>query len=293
MSRVAIATDTNSGITIEEAKQLGVFSLPMCFFINDKKYFECIDLTQEDFYKIISDPKVTVATTQPSPGELEDFWNSLLKEHDEVVYIPMSSGLSSSCGTAKVLADEHFSGKVHVVDNHRISITQYQSAIDAKILSEQGKTGLEIKKELEANASNSSIYIMVNNLSYLKRGGRITAAGAIIASVMSLKPVLQIQGEKLDAFSKCRGIASAKKSMIDAMKNDFENRFKEFVDNKTMSLHIAYSDMTEDEVNNWYNEVKEAFPEYEIHAAPLSLSIGCHIGPGSLAIACANAVTKP
>lgn len=289
MSKVAVAADSNSGITQEEAEKLGVYILPMTFFINEKKYLEGIDLSQEDFYKIIADSKTNVATTQPSLGELSEFWNNILKDYDELVYIPMSAGLSSSCASAKMLAETDFSGKVHVVDNHRISVTQYQSVIDAKALADSGKSGSEIKKELEENSSNSSIYIMVNKLTYLKRGGRITAAGALIANVMNLKPVLQIQGEKLDAFSKCRGINAAKQSMLNAMKTDFEGRFKEFTDNGTMRLHYAYSDMTVFEIEKWRSEIQEAFPEYELHGAPLSLSIGCHIGPGSLAIACAAA----
>lgn len=287
MSKIAIAADSNSGITQKEAQKLGVFILPMTFFINEKKYLEGIDISQDEFYSLIADSRTNVATTQPSPGELEEFWKKILENYDELVYIPMSSGLSSSCSSAKMLAEREFAGKVHVVDNHRISVTQYQSVLDAKLLAEENKTGEEIKNELEANASNSSIYIMVNKLTYLKRGGRVTAAGALIANVMNLKPVLQIQGEKLDAFSKCRGMALAKKSMLGAMKADFEGRFQKFVADQTMTLHMAYSDMTVFEVEKWKSEIQEAFPGYSVHAAPLALSIGCHIGPGSLAIACA------
>lgn len=291
MSKTAVATDTNSGITQQEAEQLGIFLLPMSFNVNGKDYKEGIDITQDDFYKIIADSKTTVFTTQPSPGELTEFWDEILKEYDEIVYIPMSSGLSSSCQTAKLLAQTDHEGKVFVVDNHRISVTQYQSVIDAKAMAENGIGGEKICRRLEEDATKSSIYIMVNKLTYLKRGGRVTAAGALIANVMNLKPVLQIQGEKLDAYSKCRGTKAAKVSMIEAMKKDFESRFKSLIEQDLMTLHLAYSDMTVFEVESWKNELRTAFPEYNIHAAPLSLSIGCHIGPGSLAVACAK-ITK-
>lgn len=291
MSKTAVATDTNSGITQQEAEQLGIFLLPMSFNVNGKDYKEGIDITQDDFYKIIADSKTTVFTTQPSPGELTEFWDEILKEYDEIVYIPMSSGLSSSCQTAKLLAQTDHEGKVFVVDNHRISVTQYQSVIDAKAMAESGIGGEKICRRLEEDATKSSIYIMVNKLTYLKRGGRVTAAGALIANVMNLKPVLQIQGEKLDAYSKCRGTKAAKVSMIEAIKKDFESRFKSLIEQDLMTLHLAYSDMAVFEVESWKNELRTAFPEYNIHAAPLSLSIGCHIGPGSLAVACAK-ITK-
>ena len=292
MSKTAVATDTNSGMTQKEAEQFGIFLLPMSFTVNGKEYKEGIELTQEDFYKIIADSKTTVSTTQPSPGELTEFWDNILKEYDEIVYIPMSSGLSSSCRTAKSLAQTDYEGKVFVADNHRISITQYQSVIDAKAMAENGIGGDEICRKLEEDGAESSIYIMVNKLTYLKRGGRVTAAGALIANVMNLKPVLQIQGEKLDAYSKCRGTKAAKLSMLDAMKKDFDSRFKELIEQDRMSLRVAYSDMTIFEVESWKNEVKAAFPEFgNIEATPLSLSVGCHIGPGSLAIACAK-ITK-
>ena len=288
MSKTAIATDTNSGITVEEANSLGIFLMPMSFTVNHKDYREGIDLTQSEFYQIIADPKTNVSTTQPSPGELIEFWNDILHDYEEIVYIPMSSGLSSSCQTAKLLAASDFEGKVFVADNHRISVTQYQSVIDAKALADSGLSGKEICDKLEADAAESSIYIMVNKLTYLKRGGRVTAAGALIANVMNLKPVLQIQGDKLDAYSKCRGTKAAKLSMLQAMKKDFEGRFRQHIENGYMTLHYAYSDMTVFEVETWKSEIQDAFPGFEIHGSPLSLSVGCHIGPGSLAIACAK-----
>jgi len=287
MAKTAIAADSNSGISESRAKKLGVHILPMTFFINDQQYYEGIDLTQAEFYQKISDSKTTVATSQPSPQELSDFWRKLLRDYDEVVYIPMSSGLSSSCTTASMIAKD-FGGRVHVVNNQRISVTQYQSVADASAMAKAGISGRRIKAKLEADKLESSIYIMVNNLSYLKRGGRITTAGALIANVMNLKPVLQIQGEKLDAYAKCRGIKAAKAKMLEAMHDDFEGRFKEYVDNGEMSLMYSYSDMPEDEVERWRKEIEASFPKFKLRAEPLSLSIGCHIGPGSLAIACAK-----
>ncbi len=289
MPRTAIATDTNSGITKEEADSLGIFLLPMSFTVNDKDYKEGIDISQEDFYNMIERPNVKVSTTQPAPGEISRLWDEALENYDEVVYIPMSSGLSSSCQTAVTLSHtDEYNGRVFTVDNRRISVTQYQSVIDAKAMADNGMSARYIHEKLEKDAAESSIYIMVNDLTFLKRGGRITAAGALIASVMNLKPVLQIQGDKLDAYSKCRGTVAAKKSMINAMENDLSGRFAKYCKHKRMTLHIAYSDMTLSEVESWKNEVSEAFPGYNIHIAPLSLSIGCHIGPGSLALACSK-----
>lgn len=290
MAKTVIATDSNSGITQSKAKKLGVYVLPMSFNVNEKTYREEINLSQKDFYKMISETKTVVSTTQPSITELTDFWKRLLKENDEVVYIPMSSGLSSSCSTALMLSEE-FNGRVHVVNNQRISVTQYQSVADAAAMAKTGLSGEKIKSRLERDKLESSIYIMVNNLSYLKKGGRITTAAAVIASVMNLKPVLQIQGEKLDAYSRCRGIKAAKESMLGAMHKDFDGRFKEYVKNGEMSLMYSYSDMPDDEVDHWKKEIEKSFPGMKLRGEPLSLSIGCHIGPGSLAIACAK-ITK-
>lgn len=286
--KTAILTDTNSGILQKEADELGIFLLHMTFTVNDVDYKEEIDIQWDKFYNMLSDPHTTVSTTQPSPGELTEIWDSILKDYDELVYIPMSSGLSSSCQTAKILAESDYSGKVYVVDNKRISVTQYQSVVDAKAMADSGKTASEIRDILERDAADSSIYIMVNKLNYLKRSGRVTAAGALIANVMNLKPVLQINGAKLDAYSKCRGTKAAKQAMIQAMKKDFEGRFKSIVDAGEMTLHVSFCDMTVFEIESWKSEIREAFPDFKIHSDPLSLSIGCHIGPGALAIACAK-----
>lgn len=286
MAKTAVCADTNSGITSKLAKEWDVKLLPMSFEVNGTSYREGVDLTQEKFYKIIADSKTTVSTSQPSPGELGEFWDRILEEYDELVYIPMSSGLSNSLQTAKMLSED-YKGRVFVPDNRRISVTQQQSVLDALAMVKKGMGAEEICKILERDAADSSIYIMVNRLTYLKRGGRVTAAGALIANVMNLKPVLQIQGAKLDAYSKCRGTKAAKASMLGAMKKDFEERFAKEISEGRMTLHYAYSDMPVFEVESWKNEIIEAFPGFEVHGAPLSLSIGCHIGPGSLAIACA------
>ena len=287
MPKTAVACDSNSGITQKLAKKLGVFVLPMTFFVNDKQYYEELDMKQDQFYEMISDPKVTVATSQPSPSELKAFWRNILKTYDEIVYIPMSSGLSSSCTTASVMAKD-FGGRVHVVNNQRISVTQYQSVMDALEMTKAGKTASQIKEILEKDKFESSIYIMVNKLDYLKRGGRITTAGALIANVMNLKPVLQIQGEKLDAYAKCRGIKAGKQKMLEVMHGDFETRFKGLVDTKRMSLLYSYSDVSKSEAEQWKKEIERSFPGFKVQGAPLSLSIGCHIGPGSFAIACSK-----
>ena len=288
MAKTAILTDTNSGITSKEAAAMGIFLLHMTFTVNGQDYREELDIKWDKFYAMLSDNRTTVSTTQPSPGELSELWSNILKDHDEIVYIPMSSALSSSCQTAKLLVASDFPDKVFVADNRRISVTQYQSVADAKAMADKGIGAAEIVRRLEEDAAASSIYIMVNKLTYLKRGGRVTAAGALIANVMNLKPVLQIQGEKLDAYSKCRGTKAAKQSMLDAMKKDLDTRFKDIVDEGKMTLHASFCNMTVFDVESWKEEISQAFPGFEIHSAPLSLSIGCHIGPGALAIACAK-----
>ena len=284
MSKIAIVTDSNSGITQERGKELGIFVLPMPFYIDGELYFEDISLTQEDFYKKLQED-ADISTSQPSPGDLMDFWENILKEYDEIVHIPMSSGLSGSCQTAMTLADD-YDGKVHVVDNQRISVTQEQSVYDAMALVKAGKSAEEIKQILEEEKLEASIYIMVDTLKYLKKGGRITPAAAALGSMLNLKPVLQLQGEKLDSFAKVRGVKAAKRTMLKAIKNDLETRFS----GKKMVLGIAYTSRDEEEVQKWKEEVQGAFPGYEIVMNPLSLSVSCHIGPGSLAVTCTKVV---
>ena len=284
MSKIAIVTDSNSGITQERGKELGIFVLPMPFYIDGNLYFEDISLTQEAFYKKLQED-ADISTSQPSPGDLMDFWENILKEYDEIVHIPMSSGLSGSCQTAMTLADD-YDGKVHVVDNQRISVTQEQSVYDAMALVKAGKSAEEIKQILEEEKLEASIYIMVDTLKYLKKGGRITPAAAALGSMLNLKPVLQLQGEKLDSFAKVRGVKAAKRTMLKAIKNDLETRFA----GKKMVLGIAYTSRDEEEVQKWKEEVQGAFPGYEIVMNPLSLSVSCHIGPGSLAVTCTKVV---
>ena len=283
MGKIAVVTDSNSGITQEKGKELGVHVIPMPFYIDGELFLEDITLTQEAFYeKLASDCEIS--TSQPAPGEVMEFWDKLLKEYDEIVHIPMSSGLSSTCETAIMLAKD-YDGKVEVVNNQRISVTQKTSVLDAVRLAKAGKSALEIKESLEAEKLESSIYITVDTLKYLKKGGRITPAAAAIGTVLNLKPVLQIQGEKLDAFAKVRGWKQAKKTMLDAMEKDLLHRFG----GKKLSLLAAYTCSAE-EAKSWKEELEDRFPNYTIDMDPLSLSVACHIGPGALAVACAKEV---
>ena len=287
MKKIAIMTDSNSGITQKEAAGLGISVLPMPFMINDTTYFEDINLTQDRFYEFLENDAV-VSTSQPSPDSLIHMFHKLLAEYDEVVHIPMSSGLSGSCQTACMLAQEpEFDGKVFVVNNQRISVTQTQSVLDAMELAKKGYDGAQIKKILEEDKFNSSIYIMLDTLFYLKKGGRITPAAAALGTLLKLKPVLQIQGEKLDAFAKARTKSAGKSMMLQAIKNDIENRFGGFDESakERVTLHIAYTKDAE-EAELWKQEVMEAFPGFRLKMAPLSLSVVCHIGPGALALAC-------
>lgn len=280
-------TDSNSGITQKEAAGLGISVLPMPFMINDTTYFEDINLTQDRFYEFLENDAV-VSTSQPSPESLIHMFHKLLAEYDEVVHIPMSSGLSGSCQTACMLAQEpEFDGKVFVVNNQRISVTQTQSVLDAVELAKKGYDGAQIQKILEEDKFNSSIYIMLDTLFYLKKGGRITPAAAALGTLLKLKPVLQIQGEKLDAFAKARTKSAGKSMMLQAIKNDIENRFGGFDESakERVTLHIAYTKDAE-EAELWKQEVMEAFPGFRLKMAPLSLSVACHIGPGALALAC-------
>lgn len=286
MSKIAIVTDSNSGITQEEGRRLGVSVIPMPFFINEKMYLEGITLSQDEFYQWLKSD-ASISTSQPSPGETMGLWDNLLKEYDEIVQIPMSSGLSATCATAMGLAQE-YEGRVHVVDNQRISVTQRQSVEDAIALRDAGKSGAEIKKILEEEKFNSSIYITLETLKYLKKGGRITPAAAAIGTVLNLKPVLQIQGEKLDAFAKARTVKQAKNIMIKQIKDDCERRFGS-ADGTGVHISMAYTHDLE-AAEEFKKEVQEAFPNHEIVLNPLSLSIACHIGPGALAVTATKAI---
>lgn len=286
MSKVAIITDSNSGITQAEAKELGVFVLPMPFMIGEKEFFEDIDLTQEQFYEKLQDGE-NICTSQPALTQVTELWDKVLEDYDEIIHIPMSSGLSGSCESAYMLSQEEpYDGKVFVVDNQRISVTQRQSVIDARNLAAIGKTGREISDILIRDKFESSIYIMLDTLYYLKKGGRITPAAAAIGTLLKLKPVLQIQGEKLDAYSKARTTNMGKETMKNAIKNDIENRFgglDKALDN--VYLQIAYTKDLESALQ-FKEEVLQEFPGFDIIVHPLSLSVSCHIGPGALALAC-------
>ena len=285
MGKVAIVTDSNSGITQDRGRELGIYVLPMPFFIDGKLFLEDINLTQDEFYRRLGENS-DISTSQPSPGHVMDLWEEALKEYDEIVCIPMSSGLSSTCSTAMSIAAE-YKGRVQVVDNQRISVTQEQSVYDAMKLRDQGKSAAEIKEVLEREKLQASIYITVDTLKYLKKGGRITPAAAAIGTVLNLKPVLQIQGEKLDAFAKVRGWKAAKKAMLNAIEKDLNERFADVKDD--MILGIAYT-CTKEEAKEWEQEVMDRFPGYDIVEGPLSLSVACHIGPGAMAVTCMKKV---
>jgi len=281
MMKIAIVTDSNSGMTREEGKAFGVSILPMPFMIDEKTLFEEVDLTQAQFYQEL-EKGADISTSQPSPAAVTELWDGLLKDHDAVVHIPMSSGLSSSCGTAMMLAQD-YEGRVQVVDNQRISVTQRQSVLDALEMAEKGFTAPQIKEKLEAVKFDSTIYITVDTLKYLKKGGRITPAAAALGTLLKIKPVLTIQGEKLDAFSKVRTMKQAKTTMMTALQKDLETRFMD-PEAKETHLEIAYS-QNEEAALEFKEELQARYPDADIVVAPLSLSIACHIGPGSLAVA--------
>ena len=282
--KIAAATDSNSGITQDQAKQLGVHVLPMPFIIDGQMYYEGVDLTHEEFFRRMEEG-ADIITSQPSPGEVTDFWDKLLEEYDAVVYIPMSSGLSGSCQTAMLLAED-YEGKVYVVNNQRISVTQMQSVLDARDLIKKGYAAAQIRNILEETKFDSSIYVTVTTLKYLKKGGRITPAAAMLGTLLQIKPVLTIQGEKLDAFSKARTLKQGKTIMMTALKKDLETRFHDPEARHTW-LEIAYT--CSDEMAQEFKEtVAEIYPDANICIAPLSLSIACHNGPGCLAVACSG-----
>lgn len=285
MAKVAIITDSNSGITQKEGRELGIQVLPMPFYIDGELFFEDITLTQAEFYQRL-EAGADISTSQPAPGDVVDLWKATLKDYDEIVHIPMSSGLSSSCETAQMLAGE-FDGRVQVVDNQRISVTQRQSVMDARHLAAQGMGAAAIRQRLEEVKLDASIYITVETLKYLKKGGRITAAAAALGTVLNLKPVLQIQGEKLDAYSRVRGMKAARTAMIEAIRSDLQNRFAALDEKGEIRLQIAYSGADPTAALDWKRELQEAFPDQAFaDMDPLSLSVSCHIGAGALAVTC-------
>lgn len=284
MPRTAIMADSNCGIMPEEESHYGIHILPMPIIIDGKTYFEGIDITMEEFYQKQTSGSV-ITTSQPSPGDVTDMWDLLLKAHDEIVFIPMSSGLSNTCQTALLLAeDELYKGRVFVVDNHRISVTQALAVLDAKALADEGRTAREIKEILEQEAMDATIYIAVDTLEYLKKGGRITAAAAALGTILKLKPVLTIQGDKLDSYAKARGMKSAFRVMLEALKSDIASRLSHLREKGLLKIGIANTMMDPDKLEIFNAELKKNFPDMELVYFPLTMSIGTHVGPGGIGI---------
>lgn len=284
--KIAVITDSNSGITQSQAKEYGLYVLPMPFMIDDETFYEDITLTQDAFYERLAGG-ADVITSQPSPDSILQLWDEVLKEYDEIVHIPMSSGLSGSCQSAMMLSED-YEGRVQVVNNQRISVTQRQSALDALALVKKGMDAAAIRQFLEDDKFNSSIYIMLDTLYYLKKGGRITPAAAALGTILRLKPVLQIQGDKLDAFAKARTVSQGKSIMINAIRGDMEKRFGgAAADNIWLQVAYTYDLAAAEQLKK---EVMEAFPGFDVHMDPLSLSVACHIGPGALAVACCKKI---
>ncbi len=282
--KIIVATDSASGITKEEAKKLEIPVLPVPFIINGTEYYENVNMTKETFYQLLNDD-AEISTSQPSYMALTEFFNNLLKEYDAIIYIPLSSGLSGSCQTASMIAADEYEGKVWVVDNQRISVSQRQSVLDAQSLIQQGKSPQEVYDQLMNTKFDSSIYIMLDTLKYLAKGGRLTPAAAVIGNVLNLKPVLQIQGEKLDAFSKTRGYKKGTKIMLEALKNDLSGRYHEYDEKGEMYLQIAHTNCL-DRALELKEKIEEEFPEYEIFLTDLPLEVSCHLGEGALGVAC-------
>ena len=280
--RIAVVTDSNSGITQKQAGEMGVFVLPMPFMIDGETYFEDITLTQEQFYEKLEND-ADISTSQPSPESVMKLWDDVLKEYDQLVHIPMSSGLSGSCQTAMMLAmDDQYEGKVFVIDNQRISVTLAQSVKDAQMLAAQGADGAQIKKRLEETKMESAIFITVDTLKYLKKGGRITPAVAMIGTLLKIKPILSIFGEKLDSYAKARTVKQAKTTMVEAIQKELVERLHD-PECKHTHIGVAHTQNAE-AAEEFKNELQEIFPYADIVVAPLSLSVSCHIGPGSIAV---------
>lgn len=284
--KVCIVTDENSGISRKEAKELGIKLLRMPIIIDGETYYEGENLTRDQFYQYLDEDR-DVTTSQAAPGEIIELWEETLKEYDQIVHIPMSSGLSESCASAKVLAQD-YEGKVFVVDNGRVSVTMKRAVYDAIKLVEKGKNAAEIKEYLENTKADSAIYIMVDTMKYLKKGGRVTAAGAALGSLLKIKPVLGIFGSKLDAYKKSHGVKKAKKDMLNAIHDQLNDRFAG-IDVKDLEFALAYTHNPED-AKIWEQEIKDEFGIDYVLADELSLSIATHIGPGALAIAVSTKV---
>ena len=284
MSKVAVMTDSNCGFMPNEGEQLGISVIPMPIIVDDRTYYEGVDISSELFYRKLKEG-AHISTSQPSAGDMMDSWRSLLKDHEEVVFIPMSSGLSSACASAAMLAqEEEFAGKVHVVDNHRISVTQAQSVLDAGAMARQGYSGEKIKKVLEDQSMDATIYIAVDTLEYLKKGGRVTPAAAAVGSVLHIKPVLTIQGGKLDAFAKVRGTKAAFKTMCKRLEEELHTRFAFLHEQGMLKAGIANTLMDGEKLEEFKAAMREYFPDLELFHLPLTMSIATHVGPGSLGV---------
>ena len=280
--RIAVVTDSNSGITQKQAKEMGVFVLPMPFMIDGETYFEDITLTQEQFYEKLEND-ADISTSQPSPEAVMTLWDQVLEEYDQLVHIPMSSGLSGSCQTAMMLAGEdNYEGRVFVIDNQRISVTLFQSVKDAQMLAAQGADGAQIKMRLEETKMDSAIFITVDTLKYLKKGGRITPAVAMIGTLLKIKPVLSIFGEKLDSYAKARTVKQAKAIMVEAIQKELSEHLHD-PECKHTHIGVAHTQNAE-AAEDFVKELQEIFPHADFVMAPLSLSVSCHIGPGSIAV---------
>lgn len=281
--RTAIVTDTNSGMTAEEGRERNIYVLPMPVIIEDKSYLEGVDITHAQLYDAMKQKK-NISSSQPSPGAVTDLWDSVFRDgYDELVYIPMTSGLSGSCQNAIQYA-RSYRGRVQVADNHRISLTLRESVLDAQYLAKQGCSALAIKNTLEKNSLNASIYITVNSLEYLKKSGRVTPAAAAIAGVVNLKPILTIQGERLDSFAKTRGMKQAEKKMLEALREDIQERFSHVPANR-IRIGTAGTFESAESAHAWQLALQDAFPEYESYYLPLSCSIACHVGINAAGLA--------
>lgn len=290
MPDVAIMTDSNSGMTQEEGERYGVEVLPMSFIINGKIYYEGMDISHEDFLKKLGED-AQVSTSQPAPGEVTERWEKLLKRHDEVVYIPMSGALSKSCETAQMLAED-YGGRVQVVDSRRVSVPQKMMVMDGIALVKEGRSAAEIKKLLDDSARDCAIYIAVDTLKYLKRGGRITGAAAAVGTMLNIKPILLMKGEKLDAYEKARGMKTAKRIMLQAVRMELEGAFKEYVERDEICLQMAHTCVDSELAAEWEGKIREEFPDLTLEAAPLPLCTACHIGPEGLGIGITRRIRK-
>ena len=283
MHSILVATDSHSGLSPEAGKKLGVSVLPMPFFFGEECYYEEVSLTRKTFFERLNAGE-TVSTSQPSPEAVMEFWREGLKEYDSILYVPMSSGLSGSCNTAMMLAqDEEFEGKVFVVDNGRVSTPLVRALMDALEMVEEGLPVKKIKEVLEAEKEKMSIYIAVETLEFLQKGGRISAATAALGTMLNIKPILKLGTELLETYKKSRGMKKAKKEMLEAIQNDMENEFKEYYDRGEVYL-LAATSANEEETAAWVEEIKAYFPGMEVLAGNLSLGICCHTGEGALGV---------